>query len=653
MISHRIINIGIVAHVDAGKTSLTEKLLFHAGTIGTSGSVDKGTSITDWLEVEKDRGISVRTATASLIWKNIKINIIDTPGHVDFSSEVSRAFMAMDVVILVISSVEGIQGHTSTLWKSIRSSGKPCIVFINKCDRPGADIKKVQVSLKKEFKSVFLPINLIVNEGTSSIGESTILPKLNSLVSEEKIKELILNGDDQLLESYLNDDRVSDKDLTESIIYQISQQSIIPVISGSTKFEIGIKTLLETVSLLIKPVVGDKLAEPSGIIYKVEHDPKVGKVASIRMFSGTIRNRDTIRLNNKDEKVTQIRQLQGAGFKDTGSLVAGDTAAVCGLSSVIAGDTFGINDANLSPIKLSTSVLAVKVSPKNTDDYSRLIVALQELSAEDPELDLLWIKEIQEITIKIKGIIQLQVLEAVIKERYNIDVEFDDPAVIYKESPKNAFTVVEEYTMPKPCWAVLRFEVEPLETGTGVVYESSVGVNNIAIQYQQEVERNIPIALKQGIQGWEVTDLKIKLIGDEDHNVHSRAGDFGVATHMALMKGFHNNGTRLLEPILRYKIIAPEESMGSIVGNLSQLRATFESPLIEDSKCIIEGLIPVATSIGFPTKLASLTQGKGSYSASFNGYQECDLKLGKTTPYRGVNPLDRAKYILKARNALI
>jgi ribosomal protection tetracycline resistance protein len=647
----KILNIGIVAHVDAGKTSITEQLLYQAGSIGNSGNVDKGTSTTDWLDIEKKRGISIRTATASLVWNNVKINIIDTPGHVDFSSEVSRSFMAMDFVIIVVSAVEGIQGHTSNIWKTINKLKKPYLFFINKCDRAGSDTNRLIKNINDDLKINFVNINSIDNEGSENIAEIDKLTLDN--ITDSSFSEKIISNDDELLEKYLDEQNISKEDISGSLAEHVNSLELIPIIFGSAKYGVSIVSLLNFLSTFVKTPDTDLNTKPSGIIYKVEHDKKLGKVASVRLFSGIINNRDVLIIEGDENKISQIKQMQGPVYKDIGTLKAGDTAAVMGLNSVKAGNSFGMPDSQQKYTKLNSSVLNVKVLPKDSNHYAELVTALKELSAEDPELDMTWNNDLGEINIRIMGVIQLEILKAVIEEKYNINIEFDDPAVIYKETPKSGFTVVEEYTMPKPCWAVVRFVVEPLDTGSGVLYESKVGVNDIAIQYQQEVERNIPKALKQGIHGWEVTDLRITMIGDEDHNVHSRAGDFGVATHMALMKGLHETGTVFLEPILSYKIIAPEEYLGTIVGKLTQLRASFESSVNDEGNCIIVGIIPVATSIDFPITLASITKGKANYSTVFHGYTKCLPELAKSTPYRGVNPLDRAKFILKARNALI
>lgn len=645
------INIGIVAHVDAGKTSITEQMLFKCGVIKSIGSVDKGTSQTDWLKVERERGITVRSASAPFIHNNININIIDTPGHVDFSSEVERSFTAMDCVILIISAVEGVQGHTEALWDAIRKINIPCIIFINKIDRQGADIESVLVEIEKELTPSYFSLQYVEGEGSEVLQVSNIIIDQNHKPNDFFI-ESIVNNDDLLLEKYLNGDNIAISEIRESLKRQIRESTITPLLYGSAKFDVGVKELLDFITEYMPISEGDSKGDLSGIVYKVDHSKKDGRIASVRLFSGSIKNRDIILLNGEEHKVTQIKKQIGNKFYDTGTLMAGDIAAVFGFSNVRGGDIIGSNNNSISEIELVVPMLILSVSPSNEQDYSMLVEAMHILSDEDPKIQLEWLQDERKLHISIVGLIQLEILQATLLDRFGIEVTFGKPTVIYKETPAAPTIAHEEYTMPKPCWAVVRFKVEPADRGSGVIFTSNVGVNDIAARYQQEVERTIPLALKQGPLGWEVTDLKITLIGDEDHNVHSRAGDFAVATPMAIMKGLQSTGTILLEPILAYTIKAQEDKLGSVVSSLTQLRAEIGIPEINNDNFILRGTIPVATSLDYPTKIASLTGGKGKYSTKLLGYRECPVELGETTAFRGINPLDRSKYILKARKAL-
>ena len=650
----KTINIGIVAHVDAGKTSITELFLYKSGIIRSIGSVDKGTSQSDSLAVEKERGISVRSTSASFEWNHFKINLIDTPGHVDFSAEVERSLRALDCAILVLSAVEGVQAHADTLWKALRKMSIPTLIFINKIDRMGADTDSVIREIKKELTRDIVVMQSVQDEGSN---DASII----DISSADSIKDLkddfiesILNNDEALMDRYLNNDSFQIEDLKKSMAVQVLDNKLFPLLFGSAKFDIGIRELLDAITQYMPVAEGDHSAAVSGIVYKVEHDKTIGRIASVRLYSGSLKNRDIIfnATQAKEEKISQIRKIQGQKYEDIGVLFAGDTAALCGLSSVRAGDIIGTAEGINKAISLHAPLLTVNISPEKPEDYSTLVKAMQMLTDEDPLIDLIWLKDERELHIKIMGLIQLEILENILEERFRLKVTFGKPVVIYKETPAASGEAYEAYTMPKPCWAVVRFKIEPGDRGSGVVYHSEMGVNRIAKRYQHEIERTIPLALKQGIHGWEVTDLKITLIGGEHHNIHSRAGDFAVATPMAIMNGLKDIGTILLEPMMAFTITGPEDSLGKIISGLTQLRAEVGNPLLSDDKFSLTGTIPVATSLDYAAKLSAITGGKGKLATQFSGYRECPLEFGAVTPFRGISPLDRSKYILKARKAI-
>jgi len=262
------------------------------------------------------------------------------------------------------------------------------------------------------------------------------------------------------------------------------------------------------------------------------------------------------------------------------------------------------------------------------------------------------LREDKELHVKIMGWIQIEVIEKILETRFGIKANFQDPTVIYKETPTKKGEGFVRYWMPKPCWAIMKFLIEPGERGSGVIYESKISVDDVHQKYQNEVERTIPSALKQGIKGWEVTDIKITLTEGEDHPVHSNPGDFVVATPMGIMNGLTNSGTTLLEPLISFKISAPESLLGAITSDITQMRGTFNSPEMENDKFILTGILPVATSLDFPVRLSSRSGGKAKIRTEFYGYQECADELGTVREYKGISPLDTAKWILKARKAL-
>ena len=300
---------------------------------------------------------------------------------------------------------------------------------------------------------------------------------------------------------------------------------------------------------------------------------------------------------------------------------------------------------------LNVPLLTVQAKAKNETDYAKLAEALQELASEDPMLDFIWLKSEKELHLKIMGSIQMEILQSILFNRFEIEAEFTEPTVVYKETPSKKAEAFVRYWMPKPCWAILKLKIEPGERGSGIIYESKVRVDDIQQKYQNEVEKTIPKALEQGIKGWEVTDIKITLIEGEDHVMHSNPGDFIIATPMGILRGLENTGTTLLEPMLHFTISAQDIHLGKITSDLTNMRAEFANPEFEDDKFTLSGIVPVSTSLDYTIKLSSLTGGKGKINFRFEGYRECPDEFGKTREYKGVNPLDESKWILHARGA--
>ena len=654
--NHPIINIGILAHVDAGKTTITEQMLFASGVLRSVGSVDKGTAVTDNLAVEKERGISVRVATSSFVHNGIKVNIVDTPGHVDFCGEVERSLLALDAIILVVSAVEGVQGHTITLFNAIKSLQIPCILFINKIDRQGADIDRVmsEISLELTPKSVLL--HQAIEQGSNKVQIESIFSK-NSTVSEELI-ETIVETDNSLLDRYLEGEKLTFNQLDTGLQNAVSNCSLMPVLIGVAKSSIGLPELMDGITHYFSQVQekGNSNDDISALVFKIEHDKSLGKMCYIRVYTGTIKARDVLqssnRRENKTQKVGQIKSIIKGKYVDKEIIPAGDIGVVSGLSYACVGDVFGDVDESLNTYSLSTPMLTVQVKPENSSQIMDLVKALTQLSDEDPLLDLQWLPEMRELHIKITGLIQIEILQAMLKDRFDLSTSFTQPSIIYKETPIKIASGYERYWMPKPCWAILKLKIEPGKNGDGVSFSSTVSTNDVAAKYQKEIEATIDTALKQGIKGWQVTDCKITLIEGEDHNVHSRSGDFIIATPMAIMNGLLESGTKLLEPIVSFSITAPLDLLGTITSDITKMRGVFDSPQIESTYFKLTGKFPAATTIKYPVRLASLSAGKAKLATKLDAYEPCSDEQGEVTQYRGISPLDRDKWILQARGAL-
>ena len=660
-------NIGILAHVDSGKTTLTEQLLYLTGAIRSLGSVDAGTAATDSLSVEKQRGISVRTATASTRWNDVTINIIDTPGHIDFAGEVERALSALDYAVVIVSAVEGVRAHTENILKSLDAAKLPRIIFINKTDRTGADTSKVISELKSISSQSHIVLSQIENEGTEHTKVKSIDPETFRQTATEALADIC----DEAAEAFLCDEFLPFERADELVRKEISSCSLTPVVFGSAKYSIGIKELADTLVRYMPDSSRRATEDLCGIIFKIEHDKTLGKVSHVRLFGGEIANRDEVELFAPEEKLTvasdaveieakppvkekvsQIKKFCGSKSTDVGIVRSGDVAAVCGLPGAKTGHFIG-SLAVSENAKLVNPFLRVRVTPSDADPLKvpQLAAALGELSDEEPYIDAKWENGQKEITISTTGKIQLEVLSNLLKERYDLSAEFSPPTVIYKETPSAKGFAKARYTMPKPCWAVVEFLFEPMPRGYGVSYHGRLPSNQCFYRYQSHIRTSFNTCLEQGLYGWEVTDFKCTLVGGEHHTIHTHPLDFFVCTPMAFMNGLSEIGSTILEPLLKIRVTAPEELSGKIFSEIVKMGGEYDTPVIRSGIATLEAIVPVSTSMNFPERLATISSGKAVLSQSFYGYRECRDGEEHINPRRGVNPLDRSKWILWARGA--
>lgn len=662
-IKDKIRNIGVIAHVDAGKTTLTEQLIYQSGCSRILGSVDKGTTHTDTMEIEKQRGISVKASEIDIQWKGTSIYIIDTPGHTDFSAEVERSIAVLDGAVMVLSSVEGVQPQTEVYFKALKELKIPVIFFVNKLDRIGAipekAINDIRILLSKKIVSL-----QVLNKSDEKYITTYIFEKMNNddyvdEVSDESYREVLENiieilGDssDEILELYY-DGKLTVERIKREITEQSRRGDIYPVLFGTAIKGEGVKELLDGILEYLPGSSDLDDEELSALVYKVSHHKTLGKISHLKIFSGKIETRDEVLNVTKDrkEKITVIKKIVNQKETDLKSAGSGELIMVSGLDSSVY-DILGSKKHIPDFPSIATPLLTLKVFSKKEEDYIPLVEALSILQEEDPLLNVEWIKEKREIHIQIMGKIQLEIIENILKERFGIEVTFGKPSVIYKETPRVSAYGEERYTMPKPCWAVVKFLIEPLPLGSGIIYESKVRTEYVKLKYQKEIENNLNKILEQGIYGWNVTDLKITFVEGEDHVMHSRTGDFAAATAMALMKGFCNANVTLLEPMINYRISVPEDISGKILNDIIQMRGSFDNPTVHNGTFTVEGKLPVATSLEYAVDLGIISSGKGIISTRFAGYEPCPLELGAVRERVGVNPLDRAKYILYVRNAL-
>ena len=631
-------NIGIFAHVDAGKTTLSEQLLAHAGAIRTKGSVDSGTAHTDTLPVERRRGISVKATCVRFRHKDVQVNLIDTPGHVDFSAEVERSLWALDGAVLVVCAVEGVQPQTEVLFSAMQEQHIPVIFFINKTDRVGADPDRVLGQIHR------------------------LLTKKAVLLSDtDSVIESICDKDDALFERFLNGETFEEEFLRHRLAMLTRDAEAYPVLRGSALRDEGVLDLLDAIAdVFPAPSNCDGLC---GVVFAAQQDRNLGRGVWIRLFGGTLENRmpillpagtDPITGEEKTEsvKISQIFDPEGT---PTGKLTAGDIGIVYGLGNVSIGQVIG--DSSSLPRRmesghLRTPLITVQVIPEKPEQMQALHQAFTILSGEDPLLQAQYIRTLNELHLQVMGTIQLEILEEILKTRFNLNVTFTPPAIIYRETVSKSCEGYVAYLEPKPCWAILRFRIDPAPRGSGVTYTSQVPVRTVKSQYQNQVAQAIPLALSQGRLGWQVTDVNITLIDGGDHQFHTHPLDFIVATPMAIQDGLRQGGSTLLEPILDVRFLLPPESVGRVISDVSAMRGEVLDSFSDGERMILNARIPVQSSLDYSITLASFTGGRGAMSVRLHGYRECPLELGATAKRRNVDPLDTSKYILAARSAL-
>ena len=631
-------NLGIFAHVDAGKTTLSEQLLSHAGAIRATGSVDSGTAHTDTLPVERRRGISVKATCVRFDWKNVQVNLIDTPGHVDFTAEVERSLWALDAAVLVVCAVEGVQPQTEALFRALREQNIPVIFFLNKTDREGADPARVLAQIRRRLS-----------------------PNAAPLDDEAELAETVCAFDDDLLERYLSGEEFSPDFLRGRMAGLAKTGEAYPVLSGSALRDEGVEDVLDAiVDCLPAPEVGKELC---GVVFAATQDRMLGRGVWVRLYGGGLENRDAVTLpagvdpltgeaRTVQKKVTQIHSVDG---KSAGRLLGGEIGIIYGLGDVPIGHVFGEKKnlpRRVEPGSLRTPLITVQAIPESPEKMQDLRAACEILSGEDPLLQARYVRSLNELHLSVMGTIQLEILEELLKTRFDLGVSFTKPAIIYRETIAEEAIGFVAYLAPKPCWAILKFLIQPGERGSGVTFESIVPVKDCQMRYQHQVEQALPLALNQGRLGWQVTDVKITLIEGGDHQFHTHPLDFIVATPMGIQDGLQRGGSKLLEPVLDVRFLLPPDCVGRVMSDVAVMRGEVKESEFDGDFVIMNARIPVATSLDYSTTLASATGGRGAMSVRLHGYEECPLELGATAQRRNVDPLDTSKYILAARSAL-
>ncbi len=611
--------IGILAHVDAGKTTFAEGLLYNTNSITKIGRVDHKDSFLDSHSIEKERGITVFSEEAIINYNGSKYFLIDTPGHIDFSSEMERAIKIMDYAIIIISAVEGIESHTETVWQFLKMHRVPTFFFINKVDREGADYRAVLQEIRAEFTNDVCDITETFN-GINNLNAEN---NMNLVHIQEEMIEFIAERDELLLEKYLEGN--FDKELwLDSLKAMIKKNKIFPCCIGSALQNIGIKEFIDKLDLLTYTDYSEE-SEFSGRVYKIRYDNKGNRITYIKVLKGQLKVRDTLSYDaNGDiitEKITGIRSYNGDKYKDIDKGNAGSIVGVLGLSKVAIGQGIGnLKDENSYEI---VPTLKSKVVFDKKLNIKEVLKSFRILEEEDPSLNVTWEESLQEIQISVMGLIQLEVLKEVVKTRFDFQVKFGTPEILYKETIENEVIGYGHFE-PLRHYAEVHLKIEKGHQNSGIVFENLCHTDCLTIGQQNLIKHHIYEKKHHGLlTGAPLTDVKVTLLTGRAHNKHTSGGDFRQATFRALRQGLEKANNLLLEPYYQFTIKVDIEYMGRVLNDIQKAKGEFDGPITKGNKVIIKGKAPAATFMNYSSELISFTKGKGRINIKFQGYYVC------------------------------
>lgn len=665
-------NIGFAAHIDAGKTTTTERVLFYSGKIHKIGNVDEGNTTTDWMEQEKERGITITSAAITTTWKDFKINIIDTPGHVDFTVEVERSMRVLDGVIIIFCAVGGVQPQSETVWRQADRYKVPRIVFVNKMDRIGADFFKVVAQVRERLRAKAVPIQLPIGSEDNFKGiidlvtmkaivyddeigakfTETDIPKdMEEKAREyrEKLLEAVAESQDSLLEKYLAGEKLSIEEVKEGIRHATTSFKIIPVACGTAFKNRGVQPLLDAiVDYLpspndippvkgINPKTGEEETREalfdapfSGLAFKIMADPFVGRLTFFRVYSGILKTGSYTYNATKDrrERVGRLLQMHANKREELSEVRAGDIAAIVGLKDTTTGNT--LCDENkpiiLEAIQFPEPVIFVAIEPKTKADQEKLGVALQRLAEEDPTFRIKGDPETGQTIISGMGELHLEIIVDRLLREFKVEANVGKPQVAYKETIKKSAEVEGKFirqTGGRGQYGHVWIKVEPLPAGKGFEFVNDIVGGTIPREYIPAVENGIKEAMGTGvIAGYPVIDLRATLFDGSYHDVDSSEIAFKIAGSMALKDAVRKSTPIILEPVMKVEVVVPEQYMGDVIGDLSGRRGRIEGMEMNAGLQVIKAKVPLSNMFGYSTDLRSRTQGRGTYSMEFSHYEE-------------------------------
>ena len=664
-------NIGIIAHIDAGKTTVTERILFYTRKIHRIGEVHDGAATMDWMEQEQERGITITSAATTCVWQDHQINIIDTPGHIDFTAEVQRSLRVLDGGVVVFDAVAGVEPQSETVWRQADRFGVPRICFVNKMDRTGADFKRtvdmivdrlganpvlIQMPIGSEsnFRGI---IDLIRMEAVYYLDDLGTKSEASSIPADlleeaqqlrDALVEKVAESDDRLTEKYLEGEEITTEELMQALRVATISNEVVPVLCGSALKNKGVQRLLDAViSYLPSPkdvppkiginpytdkevtVFSDETDPFVALVFKIVTDPFVGRLAYLRVYSGSLASGSTVQNTSrvKKERVGRLLQMHANNREEIKEVYAGDIAAVVGLKNSFTGETLSDPDhpVIMEAIKFPEPVISLAIEPKTKADEDKLSTALQKLSEEDPTFQVRTDENTGQTQISGMGELHLEVLVERMKREFRVEANVGRPQVAYRETITRKAKAQGRFvrqTGGRGQYGDVLLEVEPLEKGKGFEFENKIVGGTIPREYIPAVENGIKEALSTGIlAGYPIVDVKASLIDGSYHEVDSSEMAFKIAGSIGFKEAVQKAGPILLEPIMKVEVNAPEEFTGEVMGDLSSRRGNIEGMAPRTGGVTsITSLVPLSEMFGYATDLRSATQGRATFTMEFDHY---------------------------------
>ena len=672
-------NIGIMAHIDAGKTTATERILFYTGKIHKIGDTHDGNSQMDWMEQEQERGITITSAATTAEWKNHRINIIDTPGHVDFTVEVERSLRVLDGSVAVLDAQSGVEPQTETVWRQATTYGVPRIVFVNKMDKTGADflysVRTIHDRLQANAHPIQLPIGAedlfegvidlvemkaIYNEG--SVGENLVVKEIPADYQDqaeeyrEKLIEAVAEFDEDFMEKYLGGEEISIEELKAAIRKATLSVEFFPVVCGSAFKYKGVQPMLDAVvdylpSPLDVPAI--KGIDPStdeeterhssdeepfaALAFKVMTDPFVGKLTFFRVYSGILSSGSYVKNSTKGkrERVGRILQMHANTRNEIAEVYAGDIAAAVGLKDTTTGDTLcdEKNEVILESMEFPEPVIQLSVEPKSKADQDKMSTALQKLQEEDPTFRAGTDEETGQVIIAGMGELHLDIIVDRMRREFKVECTVGAPMVSYRETFKQAAQVQGKFTRQsggRGQYGDVWIEFTPNEPGAGFEFENAIVGGVVPREYIPAVEAGLKDSMANGVlAGYELIDVKAKLFDGSYHDVDSSEMAFKVAASLALKEAAKKCNPVILEPIMKVEVVMPEEYLGDIMGDITSRRGRVEGMEARGNAQVVSASVPLSEMFGYATSLRSSTQGRGTYSMVFDHYEEVPKSISE------------------------